>query len=62
MSDLLNALAMVRRYITAIAEGRIEGKAVAAMTDDQLIEFDAVMRGELEAAQAEAEGAAGSPE
>ncbi len=53
--DLKTALALVRRYATEIAEGRIEAKKIAAMTDEELAEFDSVVFSQLKAKQEEAE-------
>lgn len=48
-------LSLVRRYATAIAEGRIAAKVIADMTDEELLEFEQSKFGELDAKQKEAE-------
>ena len=47
--------ALIRRYAVEIAEGRIEARAVAEMTDDELKTFRKEKLSQFEATQAEAE-------
>lgn len=46
---------LIRRFATAIAEGRIEAKEVASMSDEQLKEFRKAKLETLEEKQSEAE-------
>lgn len=48
--------ALVRAYAQAIAEGRIEARQIAEMTDEQLKEFRKEKLASLEDKQREAEG------
>lgn len=53
--DVLDILAIVRRYAEAIADGRLNAKRIATMTDDELAEFDTEIYSLLVAKQEEAE-------
>lgn len=60
--DVLKALALVRRYAEAIADGQLEARAVASMTDEELATFDTEAYAALQAKQAEAEALVQEPE
>lgn len=47
--------ALIRRYAEAIAEGRIEAKTIASMTDEQLFAFRKAKLESLKEKQKEAE-------
>lgn len=49
------ALALLRRYALAIAEGRIEASAIGGMSDEELLAFDEQKFNELDQKQKEAE-------
>lgn len=53
-------MALVRRYAVAIAEGRLEAKKIAAMSDEELAVFDEEAFAALKAKQEEAEQLAAS--
>lgn len=50
-----NIFAIIRRYATAIAAGRIEAAQVKDMTDEQLEAFDEKLNAEMKDKQSEAE-------
>ena len=52
---ITEALALVRRYAVAVAEGRIEAKKLASMTDEELKTIEADAFTAFEAKQKEAE-------
>jgi len=56
--DIVDVLALLRRYAEAFAEGRIEAQTVKTMTDDELAAFDDELSARLEAKQREAENLA----
>lgn len=60
--DWLKAFEFARRIAEAIADGRLEAKAVKTMTDDELAEFDTEAYQALKDAQAENERLASTPE
>lgn len=53
--DPLKWADQIRRIAQAIADGRIEARTVAAMTDEQLAEYNLRLAGELDDAIAEGE-------
>lgn len=53
--DINEVIAIVRRYATAIAEGRIEAKKIKNMPDEELALFDNQLWNALKDAQEKAE-------
>lgn len=53
--DIINALALARRLMEAVAEGRLEASKVKDMTDDELAAYDTLAYQALLGAQAENE-------
>jgi hypothetical protein len=49
MPDITGAINQFRRILEAIADGRVEARTVAGMTDEQLEEYNARLTAEAEA-------------
>jgi hypothetical protein len=60
MSLDISIIEHIRRVAEAIAQGRIEARQVADMTDDQLAEYSARLTAELDDAIAEGESKSGT--
>jgi hypothetical protein len=57
--DPLKTIEYLRRIVTAIAEGRIEARQVAEMTDEQIVDYSTRLGDEWEAAINEGKELAG---
>ncbi len=61
MLDPANVANHIRRIAKAIADGRIEARQIAEMSDEQLEEYDARLASELDDAIAEGEALSQEP-